>query len=463
MSETSITVAIFLAERYWSDPAERGRATGSVLSSVRSLLTTAGLGESELTSVVVEGPEELELLNGGGGLGILIPMSGAVQPWMEEASSSFEALYIVPGYMEALFPAEVALRALELNSAPASMDLYAVLKRRQLPVHLVRTAEELVGRVRAWRGVQSLRGSTLLLVGKPEPWVISVSRRYADYESTFGIRLETVGQNELKERFDSIPDSAAEERARDYLAGATELVEPTAEGVVEASRLVLAVEVLMEETGAAGLAVACFNLIGVLGTTSCLAVSMLNDSDRWIGACEGDLDSALTMMLVKSVTGKAGWIANPNLQSDDTINFVHCTAALHLAGRRHSYRLRSHHESGRGVSPEVELPVNEPVTLARFGMKEGKLTLQGGTALTPASEPSCRTQLRVDLGGLEGYLENVLGCHQVLVYGDIRQEMRYAAEILGIEATDSGFRREVRQTGAHAAQRDIQSEQRRTR
>lgn len=441
MSNKNITLALFVAERYWSDAEERGRATSTLLASLWSLLDSIGLREPELTSVVVEGPEDLDHFSEGGGLGILVPMSGAVQPWMEEAASAFEALYIVPGYMESFFPEEVAKRALELNSAPASMDLYAVLKRGEPPVHLVRTPEELLGRLRAWRGVRNLRGSTLLLVGKPEPWVISVSRRYTDYESAFGIRLETVGQEALRGRFESVADDAAEERARGYLQGATELVEPTAEGVVEASRLVLAVESLMEESGAAGLAVACFDLIGVLGTTSCLAISMLNDSERWIGACEGDLDSALTMMLIKAVTGKPGWIANPNLQRDDTINFVHCTAALHLGGKEHPYRLRSHHESGQGVSPEVELPVEETVTLARFGMKEGKLTLQGGTALAPAREPSCRTQLRVDLGGLQEYLENVLGCHQVLVYGDIRREMRYAADILGIEVVESGYER----------------------
>jgi hypothetical protein len=96
-------------------------------------------------------------------------------------------------------------------------------------------------------------------------------------------------------------------------------------------------------------------------------------------------------------------------------------------------------------------------------MKEGKLTLRCGRALTPAREPSCRTQLRVDLGGLEAFLEHVLGCHQVIVYGDIRQEMHYAAETLGIEVIDCGYVRKPEQTGAQAAQRDIQSERRRTR
>ncbi|MFP4409300.1 MAG: hypothetical protein ACLFPW_12335 [Spirochaetaceae bacterium] len=439
MTPTRITVALFVAERYWADANERDAAIATARAVIGKLLSPLGLSEGEVQAVTVQELADLEQIQGPGGLAILVPMSGAVQPWMEEAAASFEALYIVPGYMEAIFPRLVALRALELNSAPASMDLYAVLKRGELPVHLVRTPEELVARVRAWRGVQALRGSKLLMVGKPEPWVISVSRRYADYESTFGIELETVGHEQLKARFDAIERSAAEARAEEYLSSATELVEPTADAVIEASRLVLAVEELMEETGALGLAVACFNLISVLGTTSCLTVSMLNDSDRWIGACEGDLDSALTLMLVKTVTGKPGWIANPNLQRDETVNFVHCTAALRLGGSPHAYRLRSHHESGTGVSPEVELPTNEQVSLVRFGMKEGKLTIQRGRALTPAREPSCRTQLRVDLGEVDEYLNNVLGCHQVIVYGDVRKELSYAAELLGIEVTETGY------------------------
>lgn len=436
MLEETITIAVFVAPRYWPDDDERARSSAEVVRILGETLSEAVGDGAAVESVIIEDADGVDELPQPAGLGILVPMSGAVQPWMEKAAGFFQMSFIVPAYIEAVFPETLARRALERNSAPASMDLYAVIKRNGGPVRLVRSATELVERVSAWYGVRRLNGTRLLLVGKPEPWVISVSRRYSEYESTFGISLETVDQEELKRRFDATPDEDAEAKAREYSDRATELVEPDFPGLVEASRLVVAVERLMEETEATGIAVACFNLIGILGTTSCLAVSMLNDSPRWIGACEGDLDSALTLMLVKMVTGRPGWIANPNLQGDDTINFVHCTSALHLGGGDHAFRLRSHHESGQGVSPEVELPVDEEVTLVRFGMEEGKLTVQQGRALEPAREPSCRTQLRVDVGGLDGYLREVLGCHQVLVYGDIRRQMRYASELLGIETVE---------------------------
>ena len=436
MPEENIIIAAFVAARYWPDDEERAGSSAEVVSTLRQALSQVVGPGTAISSFIIEDAAGVDDLPASAGLGILVPMSGAVQPWMERAAGFFRMSFIVPAYMQAVFPEPLARRALERNSAPASMDLYAVIKRNGGPVRLVRSATELAERVSAWSGVQRLQGTRLLLVGKPEPWVISVSRRYSDYESAFGVSLETVDQDELKRRFEATADEEAEAKARAYAERATELVEPDFPGLVEASRLVVAVERLMEETQASGLAVACFNLIGILGTTSCLAVSMLNDSPRWIGACEGDLDSALTLMLVKMVTGRPGWIANPNLQGDDTINFVHCTSALHLGGGDHAFRLRSHHESGQGVSPEVELPVDEEVTLVRFGMEEGKLTVQRGRALEPAREPSCRTQLRVDVGGLDGYLREVLGCHQVLVYGDIRSQMRYAAELLGIETVE---------------------------
>jgi L-fucose isomerase-like protein len=46
---------------------------------------------------------------------------------------------------------------------------------------------------------------------------------------------------------------------------------------------------------------ACFAMIGDIDTTSCLALSALNDSATEIGACEGDLDAGLTLYLLKAM------------------------------------------------------------------------------------------------------------------------------------------------------------------
>ena len=48
-------------------------------------------------------------------------------------------------------------------------------------------------------------------------------------------------------------------------------------------------------------------------------------------------------------------------------------------------------------------------------------------------EPSCRTQLKIKFDSFDKYIKNVLGCHQIFVFGDITRELTYVAEILGIE------------------------------
>lgn len=433
----TVTIVLCLSRRYWSNDAERMVATDELSAELHDVIASTRADALEIPSVVavVESDGDVEsVVPNRDGLLVLVPMSGAIQPWMLSLAERFRDVIIAPAYLSSIFSSNASVRALELNSSPAAMDAFAVIKRTHPSAYYARSREDLQQRIAAWVGVHALRGRTVLIVGDPEPWVISIDRDAASYERLFGVSIEVVSHAEMERIFRAVDNQSAEAKAREYASAASEIVEPTTTDLVEASRLVLAVEQLMSERKAMGMAIACFDLIGVLKTTSCLAVSMLNDDPTWIGACEGDLDAALTLMLVKAATGKSGWIANPNLQRDDTINFVHCTAALRLGGKAHPFRLRSHHESGVGVSPEVDLPVDRPVTLVRASAVERIMTLQHGTALEPAHEASCRTQLRVDLGGTDDYLRNVLGCHQVIVYDDVIDTLENAADYLGVES-----------------------------
>ena len=125
-------------------------------------------------------------------------------------------------------------------------------------------------------------------------------------------------------------------------------------------------------------------------------------------------------------------MANPNLLGDGRINFVHCTAPTSVLGAPCPYRLRSHHESGIGVSTEVELPDGLTLTACRFSAETGRLSVRRAIGRRGEAQTTCRTQYEVTLSDYGAYLADPLGCHQVLAFEDISREMAALGEMLGL-------------------------------
>jgi L-fucose isomerase-like protein len=178
--------------------------------------------------------------------------------------------------------------------------------------------------------------------------------------------------------------------------------------------------------------IACFSLLKELGTTSCLALSTLNDSVNFIGGCEGDLDSGITLLLMKALSGKPGWMSNPVVCSEDSLQLSHCSAPVNISGYKGTYVLRNHHESHTGVSPEVQLPLGDTVTMCRLG--DDMKSMNAFTARTLPGEklPVCRTQVYINGMSMENYLQKTLGCHIIMTYGDYTKGLAYLSRLAGM-------------------------------
>ena len=376
---------------------------------------------------------------------VIIPMSGAVQAPLVEFAKRCGRVILFAGYVAGNFSEALCRDMLRLNAAPTLMDTWAVLKRTHPNVLLCVDRASLKDRLETAEAAKALSKAnvsqtaaakaaqmeTILLIGDVEPWVVSASRDYSAYEQA-GMRVEQVSADVLEALYIEVTAEEAAPTTQRFTENADSCNEPTAEDIEKASRLAIALERLLARHEAVGAAIACFNLIPRLGTTSCLAVSHINENTKYIAACEGDLDSAVTMRLMKRVTDKGLWMANPNLQMNGTVNFTHCTAPLSICGTECRFCLRNHHESGAGVSPQVSFPIGGRVTLCRFSAAEGKLTVQGGVSEDGAREESCRTQLRVRPDNFVQYIETALGCHQVIAFEDVCAEMRAVGHSLGL-------------------------------
>lgn len=418
----NVTVVFFAARRYW--PEEE-----ILRETYENLKGKIGIDSSFLVS---DGEIPEALRRDANSILVAVPMSGAVQKDISGLMRRYPCGVIYAAYVKGNAGREDECRMLEKNAAPTVMDCWGVLRQHHPCVKLALNREQLFSYLRVFGAYNAMKGAKLLLIGETEPWVISSSRMPADY-GKMGIRIEKVPQQEVLDRYGKMTDADGAVYYHTFKNGACKIQEPEESDLKNAARMTAAFVRILEEYNADGLAIACFDLLKS-GTTSCLAVSYLNNNTEKIAACEGDLDSACTMLFMKKLTRGNLWMANPALYPGGLVNFSHCTAPVSVdSGCACSYSLRSHHESGIGVSLQVELPAHRRLTACRISGAENKITIQTGTSQAGEYLPCCRTQLYVKFDDFNQYIETALGCHQVFCFEEIQKEAKLLAQMLGLE------------------------------
>lgn len=413
----------FAASRYWPDAAALDAAYRQLCAHIAA--------QGVPCTLVIDGNGVERLEAQADGTCVIIPMSGAVQPHILRVAAAFPEAILYAAYVTGNAQAETAARMLAANAAPTLMDCWGVLRREHPFARLALDAAHLRRLLRVLDARRAVRGATLLLLGETEPWVVSASRDLSDYER-LGIHIRKIPLKTVAALYEETTDAQGAPYAERFRRGARGIAEPTESDLLASGRMTAALLRLLETEQAQGLAIACFNLLS-LGVTACLAVSYINDCTDMLAACEGDLDSACSMLLLRQLTGTKLWMANPGLHPGGVVNFSHCTAPLDIDGAGACpYTLRSHHESGIGASLQVELPVQRRVTAFRISARHGAYTALGGVSEAGEYETACRTQLYVRLDDFDAYIRTALGCHQVLAFEDVREDVAMLAALVGL-------------------------------
>lgn len=175
--------------------------------------------------------------------------------------------------------------------------------------------------------------------------------------------------------------------------------------------------------------VRCFDLLPYK-FTSCLELSKFNDLGI-PAACEGDIASSVTMIIMNSIAQSPVFMANATGLSVDgkTATYAHCTIPRKLCTKS---SVTTHYESGIGHAICGKV-IEGKWTLARFGIN-GKLMTDVVDVKNPESisPHHCRTQIVVTPSKkLSKKLRrgDVLGNHAMFVPGNIRDELRIFAHV----------------------------------
>jgi hypothetical protein len=244
------------------------------------------------------------------------------------------------------------------------------------------------------------------------------------------------------------PKAAEAEAEKHWISQAKKIVEPKREEIINSARFYLATKDLMIKQRAQ--AITSSNCMGA-PAKGCLTYSKLNDLGL-VGACEGDMDSTLTMLIFQYAFGIPGFISDPvfDTASNALIHF-HCTCATKMdgpAGKRLPFTIRTQSDSERGVSLDVEQRIGQVVTCAKFINLDTMLISTGKIFKITHDELGCRTQFWTEVadarkmflnwggGVLKGGVMTLL--HRVVFYGDHLQSMKDLGVLMGFKVIEEG-------------------------
>lgn len=267
-----------------------------------------------------------------------------------------------------------------------------------------------------------------------------------------GAEIVVVDQKAFDEALAKTDEESVRAEADRWIKGAKEIVEPNAEDIEKAARVSVALDRLVEQQQAQGLAVG--TCMGWLPRGfPCLGFARLRD--RGIpAACEGDMDSLLTMLLFQYMIDQPGFQGNATFDTArNALWTAHCTAPLKLdgpGGEEAPYLLRGHSEvGGSGCVPEVQYRVGEVVTRTKFVNLDTILASTGKIIEVPArSVRACRTQIVTEVqdaakmaAGWSLALETedaMTLLHRVVFYGDHMQSIRHLADLMQLRVICEG-------------------------
>jgi hypothetical protein len=291
-----------------------------------------------------------------------------------------------------------------------------------------------------------LKQTRIISWGTPQGTTAACSAE--QLKERLGAELIAVSNDKVQAMMKDIDAKAAEAEAEEYwISQARAIVEPKRPEIIESARLFLALRELMIQEKAQ--AVTSSHCMG--NPRGCLAFSKLNDLGM-VGACEGDIDSTLTMLMFAYAFRVPGFISDPVIdKAKNALVHFHCTSATKMdgpGGKRLPFTIRTQTDSKGGVALEVENRVGQPVTCAKLVNLNTLLVTPGKILETSTSPMACRTQFAQSVPNARrlfmNWGENVIQggvmtlLHRVVFYGDHFEAVRDLGDLMGLKVIEEG-------------------------
>ena len=263
-----------------------------------------------------------------------------------------------------------------------------------------------------------------------------------------GLEIKNIPPNRLIAAYQNADAEAAEALAQSRISGATNVVEPTREDVVESCKLYLGIKQILAEEQAQGITEHGICMGSGPYPLPCLAFSMLND-EGLAGICQLDLSSTITQLLIGYLADRPGFIGHIHIDTGrNLIGMSHDFSATKLGGwdREESdeYAFRNHQGLYKSTCVNVQMEVEQTVTIAQYVPFDRMVAFTGVIDSNVSVERDCRTSVAIRVADVKRLLRNCMkaehpltpGGHRLLFYGDWVDEIEDLGQLLGFEVVN---------------------------
>ncbi len=325
-------------------------------------------------------------------------------------------------------------------------------ERRGNPVSLIPTRDydELERALRLLRVVPMMQNTRILLFPPARGTV--PARSPEEIKKRLGADVVGINENDFTAMINGVEKEAVQAEADRWVQNAKKIYEPDKDDIEKASRVSIALQRLVEREHAQGLAIG--TCMGWLSKGfPCLGFARLRDNGI-PAACEGDMDSLLTMLMFQYAFDRAGFQGNATFDtSRNALWTAHCTSALKMEGpdgEESPYLLRGHSEiRGDGCVPEVQYRLGQVITRTKFINLDTIIASTGKIIEVPEkSVRGCRTQIVTevkDAAGMASKWSSMIDIddamtllHRVVFYGDHMDSIRHLARLMKFNVIDEG-------------------------
>ena len=372
------------------------------------------IGEARefLSSLSPNGEYEFENA-GKGKMNVFLILTGGSETSFKDFYKNYEAPYFI-------------LPTGKRNSLAASLEIVSYLHEQGEPAILLYGEDQkkmLDGAVRVYNALHALRGARLGVIGGSSSWLIASNIDRKKAKKALGIDIVDIPMKEVLGYYDE--HLLADDTLFSRFEGKTRRKEELREALYVHGAL----KKLVKTRGLSALTMKCFDLITAKQVSACLAFALLNE-EGIIAGCEGDIPSALTMMIMQSLTGEAPFMANPaymDAEHSEAV-YAHCTIPISMLT---SYTLATHFESGLSFALRGQLR-KTTFTAAKLSPALDDIRgLSGQIIDNPIEGKMCRTQIKVRFNGsLKPLLEKPYGNHMIFSYGDYTEELGMLSGLL---------------------------------
>lgn len=323
----------------------------------------------------------------------------------------------------------------------------------------------------AAHAMKSIRNKKIATIGGKCMMMYQTQVNEFDWKRTFGVDFPQYDTVQVFAEMKNVPDAEADAVAEEFKKKFDRIVwkyEPTGECIGEdvfrsQAKMFLAFKRLKEMYGVEVFANKCMPEMAseVYGYkyAGCIATCLLNEAGV-LTACEADLPAALSMLLLSRLSNQKVFFADIAKLSRDKrrITFFNCgTAPVSLADRKQPVEIwpnpdatadegvvveymRYGADKQRGGCVRFDLENGREATILRVGGNGDTLRFHLARATT------CPREVRPDEalgqrwpgfglefeGDIDEFIQNTVGHHYTLCFGDWTRELKYLADMYGI-------------------------------